>query len=44
MSLSQRARDRMEREAADASTSGVIPLGGFAILAFIVAALLRLIL
>ncbi len=43
MTLSDRARARMEQEAADDSTSGVIPLSGLAALTFLFVAFLRLI-
>lgn len=38
MSVSKRQRDKMEREAADMSTSGIIPIFGLTVLAFVVAA------
>ena len=41
--MSQRSRDKIAREAADASTSGAIPIMGLLVLAFIVAAFVRLI-
>ncbi len=43
MKLSNRARDRMEREAVDASQSGMVPLLGMGALAFIIGAIVRLI-
>lgn len=42
--MSARQRDKLAREAADTSTSGVIPILGLIVLAFFVAAIVRLIL
>lgn len=41
--MSARQRDKVSREMADASESGGVPLIGFAVLAFVVAAIVRLI-
>lgn len=43
MSQSKRAREKLAQDMIDASTSGSIPLIGIGVLAFIFAAVLRLI-
>lgn len=43
MTLSKRARENMERQAADDSTSGAIPLLGLGALLFMVGGIVRLI-
>lgn len=42
--MSARQRDKLAREAADASTSGSIPILGLIVLVFMVAAIVNLIL
>ena len=42
--MSRASREKLEREAADASQSGIIPIFGMLALAFVVAAIARLIL